>query len=361
MTLNIIMITNKIKINIIAEIGVNHNGNINLAKKLIKSAKKCGADFVKFQNWKAEDLVTEKAEMANYQIKNTKKNIKQLDLLKPLELSKKNYYEIENFAKKNKIKFLSSPFDEKSFEFLANKINSKIIKIPSGEINNYLMLSKVRLNKHKILLSTGMSTLKEITNTLNFIAKRKIYHFKNGKVRINNKKKIKYLRKKICVLHCVTDYPVNEKFANLKAIKTLSNSFQLPVGYSDHTLGTCAPLIAASLGSVFIEKHITLDKSFTGPDHKASLIPSEFKKMVQMIRSFEKMFGNGIKKPQKCEIRNIKVAKKSIVAKKKIKKGELFTINNITVKRPAGGKNPSHFFKILGKTAKKNYMKDQKI
>ena len=355
------MTTNKKKIIIIAEIGVNHNGNINLAKKLIILAKKCGADFVKFQNWKAEDLVTRDAKMAKYQIHNTKKKIKQLDLLRPLELNEKNYFEIENFAKKNRIKFLSSPFDEKNFEFLSKKIKSKVIKIPSGEINNYLMLSKVKLNKHKILLSTGMSNLKEITNTLNFIIKDKIYFFKKGKVKILKKKKLNYFRKKICILHCVTDYPVSEEFANLKAIKTLSNSFQLPVGYSDHTLGVEAPVIAASLGAEIIEKHITINKKLKGPDHKASLSPPEFKNMVKKIRNFEKMLGNGLKLPQKCEIKNMKIARKSIVARKKINKGEKFDINNITVKRPAGGLDPSVYFHMIGKLSKKNYKKDEKI
>ena len=355
------MTINKRKIKIIAEIGVNHNGNLSLAKKLILTAKSCGADYVKFQNWKAEDLVTKNAKMAKYQIKNTKKKIKQIDLLKPLELKNNSYRILKKYASKSKIQFISSPFDVKNFDFLSDELLSKIIKIPSGEINNYLMLSRVNLNKHKLLISTGMSSINEISKTLNFIAKKKIYVFKKNKIKINNNKIFKFLKKKICLLHCVTDYPVPNQYANLRAIETLSKFFKLPVGYSDHTLGISAPLIAASVGAKYIEKHLTIDKNLRGPDHKASLNPVEFKEMVKQIRNYEQMIGNGIKKPQKCELINMKIARKSIVASCYILKGEMFTKNNITVKRPAGGLDPTRYFEILGKKAKKNYMKDQKI
>lgn len=355
------MITKNNKINIIAEIGVNHNGKMSLAKKLIKQAKYCGADFVKFQNWKAESLVTESAEMAYYQIKNIKKKFKQIDLLKPLELKDKDYFILNNYAKKNNINFISSPFDEESYQFLANKINSKIIKIPSGEINNFLMLNNVNLNRHKIFISTGMANLAEIANCINFIAKCKVYKIKKNKIMIQKKTKLNFLKKKIILMHCVTDYPVLDNFANLCAIKTMKEIFKLPIGYSDHTKGIIAPIIAASFGARLIEKHLTYDQNSKGPDHKASLNPTQFKIMVQNIRTFEKMEGNGIKSPQICEKSNMKIARKSIVAKQKIKRGETFTLKNITVKRPAGGKDPSQFFKFLGKKAKKNYIKDQKI
>ena len=355
------MIKNLQKIKIIAEIGVNHNGSIPLAKKLIKIAKHSGADFVKFQNWKAERLVTSNAEMANYQKINTKKKFKQIQLLKPLELKDKDYFNLIKYCKKNSIQFLSSPFDEVSYKFLTNKLKCKIIKIPSGEINNFLLLREINLNKHKIFLSTGMSTISEIANCINFIAKSNIYCIYKNKVKIKSKSKLNFLKKKIIIMHCVTDYPVQDNYANLKAIKTIKDAFKLPVGYSDHTDGVIAPVIAASFGAELIEKHLTINQTLKGPDHKASLNPTQFKLMVNNLRTFEKMLGNGIKSPQICEKKNMIVARKSIVAKKIIKRGETFTFKNITVKRPSGGKDPSQFFQFLGKTAKKNYSKDEKI
>lgn len=355
------MITKKNKIYIIAEIGVNHNGKMSLAKRLIKYAKYCGADFVKFQNWKAENLVTNDAKMANYQIRNIKKRFKQIDLLRPLELREKDYFILNEYARKMNIKFISSPFDEESYQFLANKIKCKIIKIPSGEINNFLMLKNVNLNQQKVFISTGMANMNEIANCLNFIAKCQVYKIGKNKIEIKKKTKLNFLKKKITLMHCVTDYPVSDYFANLSAIKTMKKIFKLPVGYSDHTKGNIAPVIAAAFGARLIEKHLTHNQNSKGPDHKASLNPSEFKIMVQNIRTFEKMVGNGIKSPQICEKDNMKIARKSIVAKQEIKKGETFTLKNITVKRPAGGKDPSQFFKFLGKRAKKNYTKDQKI
>ncbi len=355
------MIIKNNKINIIAEIGVNHNGNMNLAKKLIKQAKDCGADFVKFQNWKAEKLVTKSAQMAQYQKRNTKKKFKQIDLLKPLELKEKDYFGLHKFSKNMKIEFLSSPFDEESCQFLIQQLKCKIIKIPSGEINNFLMLSKIDLKKQKIYISTGMANLSEIAECINFVAKSKVYLIKRNKIKIKKKSKLNFLKKRIILMHCVTDYPVSDKYANLKAIKTIKDTFQLPVGYSDHTQGIIAPIIAATLGAKLIEKHLTYDQKLKGPDHKASLNPHQFKLMVKNIRSFEQMLGSGIKSPQICEIKNMKVARKSIVAKRKIKIGEHFNFKNITVKRPSGGKDPSKFFKVIGKKAKKNYVTDQKI
>lgn len=349
------------KVEIIAEIGVNHNGSIPLAKKLVKIAKHSGADFVKFQNWKAESLVTKDAEMASYQKMNTKKRFKQIKLLKPLELKDKDYFTLFRYCNKNKIKFLSSPFDELSYEFLSNKLKCKIIKIPSGEINNFLMLNKVNLKKQKVFISTGMSTISEIAKCINFIAKSKIYTIKKNNVKIRLKSKLNFLKKKIIIMHCVTDYPVQDNFANLRAIKTIKDTFKLPVGYSDHTIGVIAPVIAVSLGAKLIEKHLTLNQNLIGPDHRASLNPAQFKLMVNNIRTFEKMMGDGIKSPQICEKKNMKVARKSIVAKKNIKIGESFTFKNITVKRPSGGKDPSQYFELIGKIAKKNYSKDQKI
>lgn len=354
------ILNNNSKTFIIAEIGVNHNGSIENAKKLILAAKKSGADAVKFQNFKAELLVTKKAPMADYQIKNTNSKKTQYNLLKKLELSHENYKYLINFSKKNKIKFLTSIFDEKSLEYVKKKLKINLIKIPSGELNNFLMLSKINLKKEKIILSTGMSNIHEIMNAINIISKNKIYSKSRNKILINNKN-FKKIKNKLFLLHCVTDYPVKNQYANLSAIQTLSNNFQLTIGYSDHTLGKIAPVAAVAYGAKIIEKHFTLNKKDLGPDHKASLEPEEFKSMVKNIRIIEKMRGNGLKKLEKCEFKNIKIARKSLVAKKNIKKNQVFTIFNLTTKRPGTGKPASLFFKYLGKKSKKNYLKDELI
>ncbi|MDA7780399.1 N-acetylneuraminate synthase family protein [Candidatus Pelagibacter sp.] len=346
---------------IIAEAGVNHNGKIKLAKKLIDIAKNCGADFIKFQNWQAKDLVTNYAKMAPYQIKNTKKNFNQIELLKPLELKKKYYPVLKKYSKIKKIGFLSSPFDEKNYRYLTKELGCKLVKIPSGEINNFFMLNEVDLKKEKLIMSTGMSNLKEIAQAINFIAKSKVYKVHNNKVKLLNIKKYNYIKDKISLLHCVTDYPVQEKFANLKCIKTLINNFKLNVGYSDHTSGILAPIIAVSLGAKIVEKHLTINKKMSGPDHKASIEENEFLEMTKNIRSYEKMIGTGFKDIQKCEIKNMKIARKSIVARTKILKGEIFNFSNLTAKRPASGKRPSDLFEYLGKRSKKIYKKDDLI
>lgn len=223
------------------------------------------------------------------------------------------------------------------------------------------MLNEVNLEKEKLIISTGMSKLEEIADTLNFIAKKKIYKAHNEKISIINIASYNYIKNKISLLHCVTDYPVQEKFANLKCIQTLQNNFKLNTGYSDHTSGTLAPIIAVSLGAKIIEKHLTINKKMSGPDHKASIEGKEFAEMTKNIRSYEKMIGTGFKDIQKCELKNMKIAKKSIVAKKKILKGEIFGFNNLTAKRPVGGRKPSKLFKYIGKKSKKNYDKDDFI
>ncbi len=354
-------ISKKKKIIIIAEIGVNHDGNFKKAKKLILAAKKCGADFVKFQNFQASKLSTTFAKMAKYQIKNTKQKVSQFKMLKKLELKKNDYPKLKKFAKKNKIFFLSSPFDEGNLEYLTKNLKCKIIKIPSGEINNYLMLNKVNLNKHQIILSTGMSTNLEIAGAINIISKKKIYLISKNEIKIKNQKLLNQIKKKIFLLHCVTDYPVENKFANISAIKNMQKIFKLDIGYSDHTKGILAPVIASSYGAKIIEKHLTLNVNDKGPDHRASLSPREFKEMVLNIRTFENMRGNGIKKVEYCEKKNISVARKSIVSKTQIKKNEFFTLKNITVKRPGNGISASKFFDFIGKKSRKNYEQDQLI
>ena len=351
----------KNKIFIIAEIGVNHNGNLSLAKKLILAAKKSGADAVKFQNFTAEKLVTKDAKKAPYQAKNTKNNKSQLDMLKKLELKKDYYYELLKFCKSKKIKFLSSVFDGGSIVFLKNVLKINTIKIPSGEITNPLILDRLNLKHYYVILSTGMSNIKEIVNAINIISKKVIYKIVNKKIIINNKKEFNIIKKKLIVMHCVTDYPVEDHYANLQCINTLQNDLKIEIGYSDHTKGIIAPLIAVSKGAKVIEKHFTLNKNMNGPDHLASLNPEEFKKMVENIRTFETMNGAGIKKMFNCERINRRIARKSLIANSVIKKGERFTHKNITTKRPGNGICSSKIKKYINTISKKNYQPDDFI
>ncbi len=352
----------KNNIYIIAEVGVNHNGDLKLAKKLIIAAKKVGANAVKFQNFSADKLATRNSKKASYQKKNTKKKETQHQMLKKLELRIENYYELKKLCEKINIEFISSVFDEESIDFLSSKLKIKFIKVPSGEITNYPLLRKLQKIKSQIILSTGMANLKEIVNTLNIIGRNKIYKFVNKKkVIIKNRKLHKKLKKKIYILHCVTDYPVENKYANLSAIENLKDNLELNVGYSDHTSGILAPLIAASKGAKIIEKHFTLSKNMSGPDHKASLEPIEFKKMVEYLRIFEVMNGDGQIKIQKCELKNINIARKSIVAKKFIKKNEKFSYLNLTTKRPGNGLSPMRISSLINRRAKNNFKPDELI
>tara|TARA_B100000902_G_C27312755_1_gene919393 strand:+ start:2773 stop:3852 length:1080 start_codon:yes stop_codon:yes gene_type:complete len=357
MTLNL---TNN-KIYVIAEIGVNHNGKFSIAKKLVDEAVKCGADAVKFQIFNTNNLVTKKADLAPYQKKNLNKDLSQYKMLKKLELKSEEFEKLKHYCKKKRIDFLNSIFDEKSFEFNKKVLKSKLIKIASGELNNIFLLKKINILKEKVILSTGMSNYQEITTSLNYLSKKNVFKFKNKKIKVINKQFLKILKKNLFLMHCVTDYPVKDKFANLKCIDNMIKDFQLKVGYSDHTKGIFAPLIAVSKGAKIIEKHFTLNKKSNGPDHKASLEPKEFMEMIKMIRKFELMNGDGIKKLQKCEQDNLKIARKSLVAKNFIKKNEKFTFKNVTAKRPAKGLNPFLFKKILNKKSKKEYQPNEII
>lgn len=346
---------------IIAEAGVNHNGSIKRAIKMIDVCKKIGADAIKFQHFKADLLVKKNAKKAPYQIKNTKNNQTQYKMLKKLELKENQYFVLKNYCKKKNIKFISSAFDEQSIIFLNDKLKEKIIKIPSGEINNFFLLKELNIKKNFILLSTGMSNYKEIADAINLICKGEIFSVNDGRVNILNKKLHRIIKKRIVILHCVTDYPVVDKYANLLCVKNMINDFKLNVGYSDHTLGITAPLAAVVYGAKVIEKHFTLNNFLPGPDHLASLDPVNFRKMIESIREFEKMRGSGIKKIQECEKKNIKIARKSLLAKKIIKKGEKFTLENINCKRPGNGLSPMVAKNLLNKKATKNYNKDDPI
>ena len=323
---------------IIAEAGVNHNGNIDVAKKLIDVASKAGADYVKFQTFDVDHLILQNTKTAIYQKKNLKSNISQYSMLKKYQLPESSYKTLIEYSKKKKIKFLSTAFDLKSLNLL-NKYKLDYIKIPSGEITNYPFLKKIsKLNK-KILLSTGMSTLKEIKQALNVFGKRK---------------------KDITILHCTSDYPANLKDLNLNFIKILKR-LGYQVGYSDHSTSIITPSIAVALGSKVVEKHFTLSKKLKGPDHKASLEPQELSKMVSLIRDTEKILGSKYKIITNSEKKTKLLVRKSLVAKEDIKKGEFFSEKNITSKRPGIGVSPFEIKKFLRKKSSKNFKKDQFI
>lgn len=325
---------------IIAEAGVNHNGDFNLAKKMIYEAKQAGADAVKFQTFVSQNLVSSYAPKAEYQKKTTGSSESQQDMLRKLELSFGDFKLLQDYANEINIDFLSTPFDEDSLEFLKT-LEMPFWKIPSGEITNLPYLVKIEETKKPIILSTGMSTIEEIEQALNV--------FKD------------YNRNNIILLHCNTEYPTPFNNVNLKGMKTLESKFNVKVGYSDHTKGIEVAIAAVALGAVVIEKHFTLDKNMIGPDHKASLELNELTSMVNAIRNIEVSLGNGDKNPSDSEKKNISIARKSIVAKQEIKKGDVFTTDNLTVKRPGDGISPMEWFNILGTTASRDFDIDEKI
>ena len=330
------------KVFIIAEAGVNHNGDIKLAKRLIDVAVEAGANAVKFQTFKAEEVISEYAPMAEYQKRNLGQEESQLEMVKKLELTYKDFEELKEHCNKKGIMFMSTPFDVKSARFLKD-LGLGIFKIPSGEITNYPLLKEIGSYRKKIVLSTGIADLGEIEDALDVL--------------IENGTK----REDITVLHCNTEYPTPFEDVNLKAMLTIKEAFKVNVGYSDHTLGIEIPIAAVALGATVIEKHFTLDKNLPGPDHKASLKPHELKSMVKAIRNIEKALGSGIKKPSKSEVKNIDIVRKSIVAKRNIKKGETLTEENITTKRPGNGINPMNWNKIIEKKAYIDIPKDKPL
>jgi len=332
----------KTKAKIIAEAGVNHNGNLKLAYKLIDAAAKTGADYVKFQTGIPDLSISSYAKKARYQIQNTGKRENQLEMVKKITLPILDFKKLKNYANKKKIKFLSTPFDVISLKYL-NNLNMDFIKIPSGELTNFPFLKEIAKLKKRVILSTGMSNLNEIKKTLKVLTK---YGTK---------------KKNIIVLQCNTEYPTPYEDVNLKAMNTISSYFQVNVGLSDHSQGIEAPLAAIALGAKIIEKHLTLDRNMKGPDHLASLEPKEFAQMVKSIRNVEKCLGNGKKVLSKSEKKNISIARKSIVASKNIKKGEILTAFNLTTKRPGIGLSPMLWNNILGKKAKKLFLKDELI
>ncbi len=325
---------------IIAEAGVNHNGEFRLAKRLIDVAKKAGADAVKFQTFKAESLVTKSTEMADYQKRNIGKKESQFKMLKKLELAQEDFLRLKRYADSKKILFLSTPYDKESVDIL-KKLRVPAFKISSADITNYPLLVYVAKKNLPIILSTGMSTLAEVEEAINVIKGAG--------------------NEKLILLHCTFNYPTKMEEVNLRAIKTLWQAFQIPVGYSDHTMGLEVPTAALALGAVVIEKHFTLDRNLPGPDHKASLEPDELKEMIEKIRNIEMALGSPIKSPTKSEIANRKISRRSIVAKTFIPKGEKITAQMLSVKRPGTGISPKYFRKIIGGRALQNIRSDELI
>lgn len=332
----------KSRVMIIAEAGVNHNGSTTTAKKMIELAARAGADAIKFQTFKAEHLVSRFAVKADYQKITTDKKESQLEMLKKLELNEKSHKTLLAYCKRKKIQFISTPFDMESIDLL-KKLGLEILKISSGDITDLPFLRKIGGLKKKLILSTGMSNLKEICNALEVLTDAGTP------------------KEKIVILHCNSEYPTPMRDVNLRAMHTIRKKFGVSVGYSDHTMGYEVAIAAVALGATVIEKHFTLDRNLPGPDHRASLEPKELKEMIASIRNIEQALGDGNKQPSASELKNKVIGRKSIVAAKRIKKGEPFTVSNITVKRPGNGINPMKWNRVIGKKALRDYMPDELI
>lgn len=330
------------KVFIIAEAGVNHNGSLDLAKELVDVAAEAGADAVKFQTFKADKLVSKRAQKAEYQKQTTSVAESQYEMIKKLELDESAHHELIRHCKEKQIMFLSTPFDHDSIELLSN-LGIPIFKIPSGEITNLPYLRHIgRLGK-EVILSTGMADLGEIEDALDVLIQAGVP------------------KEKITVLHATTEYPCPIEEVNLRAMLTIRAAFGVKVGYSDHTQGIEVPIAAAAIGACVIEKHFTLDRAMEGPDHKASLEPKELRAMVQSIRHITQAMGDGLKKASKSEAKNMVIARKSIVAAHAIKTGEVFSADNITVKRPGNGICPMRWDEVVGQVAQRDYQSDDLI
>lgn len=325
---------------IIAEAGVNHNGDINIARRLVDEAVKAGADAVKFQTFKAESLVCKNASKAEYQLGTTDKNETQFEMLKKLELTDEMHIQLMDYCRAKNIMFLSTPFDIGSLHYLVEH-GLDIIKLPSGEITNYPLLREAGKTKKKIILSSGMSTLEETGSAVQIL-------MENG-------------CRDLIVLHCNTEYPTPYQDVNLQAMVTMKEKLGVKVGYSDHTQGIEVAVAAAALGAEVIEKHFTLDRNMDGPDHKASLEPGELCKMIKAIRNIELALGDGEKRPSDSEKKNINIVRKSIVARCDIKAGSRFSENSLTTKRPGTGISPMEWEKVIGQTAKRDFRADEMI
>ncbi len=354
---------------IIAEAGVNHNGNCDMAFKLVDAAVEAGANAVKFQTFKAENLVTKNAAKAEYQKQTTDSNESQFAMLKRLELAYEAHYELIDYCKNKGIEFLSTAFDIESLDFLVNDLGLMKLKIPSGEITNAPLLLAHAQSGCDLIVSTGMSTLGEVEEALGVIA---FGLLKESNI-LSMPSKFAFqqaffspegqqiLKEKVTLLHCTTEYPAPLEDINLNAMINMANVFGLKSGYSDHSEGITVPIAAVALGATLIEKHFTLNRFLPGPDHKASLEPSELKAMVQSIRDVEQIMGDGVKGPKPSELGNRVLARKSLVAVTDIAQGEKFTVNNLTVKRPGSGITPMDYWELLGSQALCSFTADELI
>lgn len=330
---------------IIAEAGVNHNGSLLLAKQMVEKAAEAGVDFVKFQTFKSENLVSKFAPKAEYQKRATESeggDDSQLNMLRKLELSYQDHWELIDYCRQCGVKFLSTAFDEESIDFL-HSLHLGLWKIPSGEITNYPYLKKIAGFSEEVILSTGMSTMEEIKGALDVLTKYGV------------------ARENITILHCNTEYPTPWNDVNLLAMNQMASDLNVRIGYSDHTCGIEVPLAAVALGATVIEKHFTLDKNLPGPDHKASLDPEELKRMVSSIRHVEQALGSAVKQVSASEKKNMAVARKSLIASRNISKGELFSEENVTAKRPGNGISPMRWEEVIGTTASRDFKEDELI
>lgn len=329
------------KVLIIAEAGVNHNGDIVQAKKLIDAAAEAGVDYVKFQTFKASKLVTKSAQRADYQNTNTGDADSQYEMLKKLELSEEAHRELISYCNKKGIQFLSTGFDLDSLDFL-NNIGINLFKIPSGEITNLPYLRKIASFKKPVVMSTGMASMTEVKDAFDVLTQEGV------------------AKSAIHIVHCNTEYPTPMQDVNLKAMNAIGKELDVKIGYSDHTLGIEVPIAAVALGATVIEKHFTLDRNLPGPDHRASLEPDELKAMVTAIRNIEKaLSGSGRKEPSPSEMKNKTVARKSIIASRAIKKGEKLTAANLSIKRPGNGISPMRWDAVLGKNAVRDFKEEE--
>lgn len=326
---------------IIAEAGVNHNGSIEMAKRLIDAAAVAGVDYVKFQTFKAEELVTKDAKQAEYQQRNAADD-SQYTMLKKLELTPRQHEELITYCKQKGVRFLSTAFDLESIEYL-HSLHLGLWKIPSGEITNYPYLKKIAQYGEPVIMSTGMCSMDDVEQALNVL-------LKNG-----------LTKEQITLLHCNTEYPTPMQDVNLKAMMQMRDKFGVKVGYSDHTKGIEVPIAAVAMGADVIEKHFTLDRTLPGPDHKASLEPNELNAMVDAIRNIEQALGDGQKHVSVSEEKNMAIARKSIVASKDIKRGELLTEENLTTKRPGSGISPMRWEEVIGTKAIRDFAEDELI
>lgn len=351
---------------IIAEAGVNHNGSLDMAMQLIDVAAQAGVNAIKFQTFKTESLVSAQAPKAGYQLLSTAKDESQFEMLKKLELSEEAHFTLLKYCQQKNIEFLSTPFDEPSLQFLVEALGLKLLKISSGEINNAPFLLKVAQSQLPIILSTGMSSLQDIELALSVLAFGYLDSIEQPSLKsfltaYSSEEGQAILRAKVALLQCTTEYPAPVNMVNLRVINSLQTVFGVRVGFSDHTQGIHIPVAAVARGARIIEKHFTLDKNLPGPDHKASISPDELKMMVSQIREVEQALGSGHKYPFPIELENRIVARKSLTTLSVVRKGEIFTEENLTAKRPNTGISPFSYWDYLGRVATKDYNADEQL